>query len=72
MSRSSGKVIKTLGDKNAELEEYYFGKSTQPLYCLLDQNEDLLQPAYGADYFKFEVEPFVEFLKNGISEYKKR
>ena len=36
------------------------------------QNEDLLQPAYGADYFKFEVEPFVEFLKNGISEYKKR
>ncbi len=72
MSRSSGKVIKTLGEKNAELEEYYFGKSTQPLYCLLDQNEDLLQPAYGADYFKFEVEPFVEFLKNGISEYKKR
>ena len=27
-SRSSGKTIKTLGDKNAELQEYYFGKST--------------------------------------------
>lgn len=72
ISRSSGKVIKTLGDKNAELEEYYFGKSTQPLYCLLDKDESLLQPAYGADYFQFEVEPFVNFLKDGIKEYKKR
>lgn len=72
ISRSSGKVIKTLGDKNAELEEYYFGKSTQPLYCLLDKDENLLQPAYGADYFQFEVEPFVNFLKDGIKEYKKR
>lgn len=70
-SRSSGKTIKTLGDKNAELQEYYFGKSTQPLYCLLNSKEELLQPAYGADYFQFKVEPFVEFLKEGLKEYSK-
>lgn len=70
-SRSSGKTIKTLGDKNAELQEYYFGKSTQPLYCLLNSNEELLQPAYGADYFQFKVEPFVDFLREGLKEYAK-
>jgi len=70
-SRSSGKTIKTLGDKNAELQEYYFGKSTQPLYCLLNSDEELLQPAYGADYFQFKVEPFVEFLQEGLKEFAK-
>lgn len=71
-SHSTGKQITTLGDKNAELQEYYFGKTTQPLYCLLDANEELLQPALGADYFQFEVEPFKKFLEEGISEYAKR
>jgi thiol:disulfide interchange protein DsbD len=71
-SHSTGKQITTLGDKNAELQEYYFGKTTQPLYCLLDANEELVQPALGADYFQFEVEPFKKFLEEGIAEYSKR
>ncbi len=71
-SRTSGKTITTLGDKNAELQEYYFGKSTQPLYCLLNSKEELLQPAYGADYFQFEVEPFVAFLQDGLKEFAKK
>ena len=68
----SGKKITKLGDKNAFIEELYFGKTTQPLYCLLDQNENLLQPALGADHFQFQVDPFVEFLKNGSLEFNKR
>jgi thiol:disulfide interchange protein len=71
VSKTSGKIIKTLGDKNADLQEYYFGKSTQPLYCLLNSKEELLQPAYGADYFQFKVEPFVKFLEDGLKEYRK-
>jgi len=71
-SHSTGKEITTLGDKNAELQEYYFGKTTQPLYCLLDGNEDLLQPALGADYFQFEIEPFKKFLEEGIAEFTKK
>jgi thiol:disulfide interchange protein DsbD len=70
-SKTHGKIIKTLGDKNADLQEYYFGKSTQPLYCLLNSKEELLQPAYGADYFQFKVEPFVKFLQEGLKEYAK-
>jgi len=71
-TNKSGKKIQRLGDKNADLEELYFGKLTQPLYCLLDGNEELVQEARGADYFQFEVEPFVEFLKQGLAEYQKR
>jgi thiol:disulfide interchange protein DsbD len=71
-SKSSGKTITTLGEKNAELQEYYFGKSTQPLYCLLDANEELLQPAYGADYFEFKVAPFKQFLEDGITRYNSK
>ncbi len=70
-SQRTQKLITTLGDKNAELQEVYYGKTTQPLYCLIDGNEQLLQPAYGADYFQFQVEPFVKFLKDGKSNYKK-
>lgn len=72
VGKATGKTIQTLGDKNAEIEQCYFGKTTQPLYCLLDQNEELLQPALGADYFQFNVEPFVAFLKGGVEQYKKR
>jgi len=32
----------------------------------------LLQPALGADHFKFAVDPFVSFLKDGVAEYNKR
>ncbi|MFZ9969848.1 MAG: hypothetical protein ACO3GK_00885, partial [Bacteroidia bacterium] len=72
VGKATGKTIQTLGDKNAEIEQCYFGKTTQPLYCLLDQNEELLQPALGADYFQFNIEPFVAFLKAGVEQYKKR
>lgn len=68
----AGKKITQLGDKNAHIEEAYFGKTTQPLYCLLDANENLLQPALGADHFKFAVDPFVEFLKAGSVEFNNR
>ncbi len=68
---ASGEKITLLGDKNAYIEEQYFGKTTQPLYCIIDENENLLQPALGADYFNFQIPPFKKFLEDGISEFKK-
>lgn len=70
IGKATGKRVKTLGDKNAEIEQCYFGKTTQPLYCLLDADENMLQPALGADYFQFNVEPFVQFLKDGLTQFK--
>ncbi len=68
---ASGKMITMLGDKNAEIEQCYFGKTVQPLYVLMDGDENLLQPAYTAEYFNFKSEPFIKFLEDGITNFKK-
>ena len=68
---ASGNMITMLGDKNAEIEQCYFGKTVQPLYVLMDGNENLLQPAYTAEYFNFKSEPFIKFLEDGATNFKK-
>lgn len=72
--RYSKKLIKKLGDKNAEIEMCYFGKTSQPLYCLLDGNESLLQTPVGSEINKkqFDTEEFLMFLERGVTEFKKR
>ena len=68
---ASGNMITMLGDKNAEIEQCYFGKTVQPLYVLMDGNENLLQPAYTAEYSNFKSEPFIKFLEDGAINFKK-
>jgi thiol:disulfide interchange protein len=72
--RFSQQNIKTLGKKNTEIEMCYFGKTSQPLYCLLDPNEDLLQTPVGSEINgkQFDTEEFLKFLQNGVAEFKKR
>ena len=70
----SKRLIKTLGHKNTEIEICYFGKNSQPLYCLLDGKEDLLQTPVGSEinHKQFDTEEFLKFLENGLSEFKKK
>jgi len=74
VGRFSKQEIKTLGKKNTEIEVCYFGKSSQPLYCLLDGKESLLQTPVGSEinHKQFDTEEFLKFLENGVKEYKKR
>lgn len=74
VGRFSKQEIKTLGKKNTEIEVCYFGKSSQPLYCLLDGKESLLQTPVGSEinHKQFDTEEFLKFLENGIKEFKKR
>jgi len=37
----------------------------------MDGNENLLQPAYGAEFFNFKSEPFIQFLKDGVASFNK-
>ncbi len=66
---SSGQKITMLSDKNAYIEEAYFGQTTQPLYCIIDGNENLLEQPLGADYFQFKIDPFRDFLANGKKNF---
>ncbi len=73
-SKLDGKVKKTIGKINADIQICYFGSNAQPNYCLLDNNEELLAEPRGSNY---NVNEFIEFLdeakklfnkKNGIKE----
>lgn len=61
--------ITTIGDKFKYMEETLYKTSTQPLYVLIDQNEQLLSNPRG---YKSGVPEYVKWLDEGINEFKKR
>lgn len=68
-SKADGKVKKTIGRVNADIQVCYFGSNAQPNYCLLDNNEELLAEPRQADY---DVAEFVEFLDGAKELFNKR
>ena len=69
-SRWSGEKITELGAKNADLQLCYFGANAQPLYILMDGNEEMLQPAGSAESFKYQPEAFAAFLEAGLKKFQ--
>ncbi|TXG35410.1 protein-disulfide reductase DsbD family protein [Seonamhaeicola maritimus] len=63
-----GKPFKKIGDKWAELQIMRYKSNAQPLYVLMDHNEEnLLDPvAYTPD-----VDEYYTWLKGGVSKFKK-
>jgi thiol:disulfide interchange protein DsbD len=71
VARSSGRTIKTLGEKNAEIQACYFNSNSQPMYVLMTGEEVLLQHPGSAETFNYNADKFREFLQNGLSEFKR-
>ena len=61
--------ITTIGDKFKYMEETLYKQSTQPLYVLLDNNEQLLNRPRG---YKSGIDGYTAWLDEGIAEFKKR
>jgi thiol:disulfide interchange protein DsbD len=74
IGKFSQQKITTLGKKNAEIQICYFNSSSQPMYCLLDNDEELLRKPEGSEINKkqFDTEEFLKFLEEGVKEFKKR
>ncbi len=68
-SKADGKVKKTIGRVNADIQVCYFGSNAQPNYCLLDNNEELLAEPRQADY---DVAEFIKFLDGAKELFNKR
>lgn len=68
-STVDGKVKKTLGKQNADLQISHFNINGQPFYVLLDNNE---QPLVEPRGYNTDVEAYIQFLDKGVEEYKKK
>lgn len=66
-SRYDGKVKKTIGKKNADLQIANLDNNAQPFYVLVGKDERVLAWPYGYDR---SVEKFVEFLESGKKKYE--
>jgi thiol:disulfide interchange protein len=66
-SSYDGKVKKTIGKKNADLQIAHLDNNAQPFYVLLGKDERVL--AWPYDYDR-SVEKFVAFLESGKKKYK--
>jgi thiol:disulfide interchange protein len=61
--------ITTIGDKYKYLEEEKYHQSTQPLYVLLDNNENLLNNPRG---YQSGIEDYIKWLDEGINVFEKK
>jgi thiol:disulfide interchange protein DsbD len=68
-SQYDGKVKKTIGKKYADFQISRFNVNAQPYYVLLDTNGELLVQPKAYD---LNVDNFVEFLDNGLKEFRKK
>jgi thiol:disulfide interchange protein DsbD len=69
VSKFSGNTIRTVGNKWSDLQISKFGSSSQPYYFLLDHDGTLLSEPRQYD---LSIEGYIEFLRKGLNEYKKR
>ncbi len=66
-SKYDGKLKKTIGKKNADLQIANLNNNAQPFYVLLGTDERVLAWPYG---YNRSVEEFVKFLESGKEKFK--
>lgn len=69
ITADNGNVLKQLGRINAYLTRKKWGVNAQPNYILLGKDGKELAPPRG---YNLDVNAFVQFLENGIQEFKKQ
>lgn len=61
--------LRTVGDKWSYLQRHKFGANAQPFYVILDKDGKPLAPARA---YNKDVDAYIEFLKEGLANYKKK
>ena len=60
--------LRTVGDKWSYLQSSKFGANAQPFYVLLDHQGNPLSKSYS---FDDNIDHYLDFLKNGLEQYRK-
>ncbi len=68
VSETTGKKIKTIGNKWSDFQTKHFKTNSQPYYVLTDHNGKLLAAPKGYDT---SIEDYINFLNGGISIFRK-
>ncbi|WP_167615190.1 protein-disulfide reductase DsbD family protein [Maribellus sediminis] len=63
ISETTGKKVRTVGNKWTDFQISRFHRNTQPYYVILDQNETELVEGYG---YNSDPEEFISWLKTGL------
>lgn len=68
VSETTGRKVRTVGNKWTDFQISRYNRNTQPYYVILDNNENEVVDGYGYDS---NPKRFAEWLKKGITNFKK-
>ncbi|MDD2346367.1 MAG: thioredoxin family protein, partial [Bacteroidales bacterium] len=63
-----GRLIKSLGTKNADIMISQFNTNAQPYYVIVDENGTILTSPHAYD---LDIQNFINFMEDGLKNYKK-
>ncbi|HYQ57897.1 MAG TPA: cytochrome c biogenesis protein CcdA [Draconibacterium sp.] len=66
VSETTGRKVRTIGNKWTDFQISRYNRNTQPYYVILDNNEKELVDGYGYDP---DADDFIEWLNKGLEEY---
>ena len=69
MENGKERTLRTVGDKWSYLQRVKFGANAQPFYVLIDNEGKPLNKSYSYDE---DIDKYVDFLQQGLDNYKKR
>ena len=69
VSETTGKKIKTIGNKWSDFQIVRYKANAQPYYVLMDHNEENLVPPVG---YTPDVDDYLKWLRQGIDAFQKK
>ena len=68
VSETTGRKVRTIGNKWTDFQISRYNRNTQPYYVILDHNEKQLEEGYG---YNSDADEFAEWLNSGLENFKK-
>jgi len=68
VSETTGRKVRSVGNKWTDFQISRFNRNTQPYYVVLDENENQIGEGYSYDP---DPDDFIEWLNEGLTKFKK-
>ena len=68
VSETTGRKVRTIGNKWTDFQISRYNRNTQPYYVILDHNEEEIVDGYG---YNSDADKFANWLNNGLENFRK-